>query len=91
MPTLKEMLKLICETSQAQGIPFGDQCAKAMEMEIRKAWPAERIYIPPADSRRDPARGDEIRRASVTLPTGVICERFGISRQLIAYHTKKRR
>ena len=91
MPTLKDILKLICATGSAHGLTFGEQCARDMEMEIRKHWPSERVYIPPADSRVDSDRARAIVHASKHLPTSAVAERFGVSRQLIAYHVRKRR
>lgn len=89
MPTLREMLKFICAASEAQGIPFGDQCAKQMEMEIRKAWPAERVYIPPANSRKDSARAEDIRKAAERLPSTVVAARYGVHRSTVYRQLKK--
>jgi hypothetical protein len=92
MPTLREHVQLIV-TWLRENPPqsFGEQCARDMEMMIRRATPAERVYIPPAGSRKDPDRAAAIRQAAARLPTGVVCERHGVSRQLVAYHLKKRK
>jgi hypothetical protein len=47
------------------------------------------VYIPPAGSRKDPDRAAAIRQAAARLPTGVVCERFGVRRQYVARITKK--
>jgi DNA-binding transcriptional regulator LsrR (DeoR family) len=60
-----------------------------LEQQLRRSYGGDRIYIPPADSRKDPERGEAIRQAARTLPRGVICTRFGISRQLVSHHLKK--
>ena len=90
MPTLREMMKYICDISAKRGVPFGDQCAREMEQAIRKAWPSERVYIPPANTKRDPARTEEIRNAARTLPTSVVAERFGVSRRWVNMATRKK-
>jgi hypothetical protein len=90
MPTLKNLLDLIQQHSTTKGIAFSDDFAREMEMEIRKRWPSEHVYIPQADSRKDPARGELIRQLAARLPTSVIAEHYGISRQLVSYHTRKR-
>lgn len=90
MPTLKQLLELISQHATTQGVQLSDAFTRNVEIEIRKAFPEERIYIPPANSRRDPARGEEIRKAAARLSNSALCERYGISRQLAAYHTKKR-
>lgn len=91
MPTLKDLLSLICQHSAEHGGSFGQECAREMERIIRQNWPTERVYIPPNNSRIDPERGEAIRQAAKRLPTGVVAERFGISRQLVSYHLRKRR
>lgn len=68
-----------------------DPAVKADAVEvIRREYPGERAYIVPLMSRKDPARAEAIRQAAARLPTGVVSERLGVSRQLIHYHTKKR-
>lgn len=91
VPSLRELLNIVCaNVEKAHGISIGEQCARDMERIVRQSWPSERVYISPLDSRKDPDRAETIRKAARTLPTGVISERMGISRQLIHYHTKKR-
>lgn len=90
MPSLRDLMALVCRhAEQAHGISLGEQCARDLERLIRQSWPAERIYIPPADSRKDPARADAIRQAAARLPTGVVAERFGVRRQYVAKLIKK--
>ncbi len=79
MPSLRDLMALVCRhAEQAHGISLGEQCARDLERLIRQSWPAERIYIPPADSRKDPGRAEAIRQAAKRLPTGVVAERFGV-------------
>jgi|GEM_PF-4751121 len=63
----------------------------AIEQAVRRAHPGEKVYIPQADSRKDPARAEAIRKAAKTLPTSVVAERFGVSRQLVHYFVKGRK
>lgn len=91
MPTLREQLDLIIDWLQHNPREsYGQECARELELMIRKRWPAERVYIIPPQSRKDPARSEAIRQAAKRLPTGVVKERFGVSRQLVSYHAKKR-
>ncbi len=90
MPSLRDLMALVCRhAEQAHGISLGEQCARDLERLIRQSLPAERIYIPPADSRKDPARADAIRQAAARLPTGVVAGRFGVRRQYVAELIKK--
>ena len=90
MPSLREILVAICRhAEQTHGISIGDQCTRELEAMIRQSWPAERIYIQPPNSRKDGERSAAIRAAAAKLPTGVVCQRFGVSRQLVAHHVKK--
>ena len=90
MPSLRDMLDLVCRLAEQQhGVSIGEQCARDLEVMIRKTWPSERVYIAPPDSRKDPARADAMRRAAARLPTGVAAERFGVSKQYIHKIIKK--
>jgi hypothetical protein len=70
MPTLRDLMAIVCRHAEARGVSFGEQCARDLETEIRRAFPAERVYIPPADSRKDPGRAEAIRQAAKRLPHG---------------------
>lgn len=83
MPALRELMEFLCRQAEARGVSFGERCAREMEAEIRKRWPYERVYIPPADSRKDPERAAAIRAAAARLPTKVVTERFGVHRTTV--------
>ena len=89
MPTLRDLMAIVCRHAEARGVSFGEQCARELEAEIRRAFPAERVYIPPADSRKDPCRAEAIRQAAKRLPTGVVAERFGVKVSWVHRVTKK--
>ncbi|MCU0810130.1 MAG: helix-turn-helix domain-containing protein [Thiobacillaceae bacterium] len=90
MPTLREILVVICRHAEAHHDgSIGEQCAREWEAMIRKSWPGERVYIAPPDSRRDPERAEKIREAAKRLPTGVTAERFGVSRSYVHRILKK--
>jgi DNA-binding transcriptional regulator LsrR (DeoR family) len=91
MPTLRDLMSMICaHAEQAHGISLGEQCARDLERLIRQSFPAERVYIPPANSPHDPARTEAIRQAAARLPTGVVAQRFGISRQAVYKLARKK-
>lgn len=89
MPTLRELMSFVCKFTDKTGRGIDQEFAVDLEREIRKAWPAERVYIPPANSRKDPARAEEIRKAAAKLPTGVVAQRLGVSRSYVARVCKK--
>ena len=89
MPTLRDLMTLVCRHAESRGLSFGQECARDLEMLIRREMAGERVYIPPADSRKDPAKAEAIRQAAARLPTGVVAQRFGVSRSYAARILKK--
>lgn len=91
MPSLTEQIRKIleCLNGQYPDVSFGEQCARELEQVIRQSWGGERVYIPPPNSRVNSHRGAAIAEAAKKLPTGVVRERFGVSRQLVHYHVQK--
>lgn len=57
--------------------------------EMRREFGRDKLYIPPLDSRQDPARKQIIREAAKHLPTSVVAERHGISRSWVHRIVKK--
>ena len=89
MPTLREILAFCCRVAEQGGHSFSEDLAGELERQLRRQYPAERVYIPPADSRKDPARAEAIRQAAKRLPTGVVTERFGVHRTTVYRAIKK--
>lgn len=89
MPTLREILAFCCRVAEQGGHSFSEDLANELERQLRRQYPAERVYIAPADSRKDPARAEAIRQAARRLPTGVVAARYGVSRQAVYKLTKK--
>lgn len=89
MPTLREFIAFFDRLADERGESFSDEFTTILEREMRRKWPGEKIYVLPPNSRKDPARGEAIVAAAKKLPTGIVRERFGISRQLVSYHVKK--
>ena len=89
MPTLRDLMNLVCRHAEARGLSFGQECARELELLIRREMPGERVYIPPADSRIANDRAAAIKAAAARLPTGVVAQRFGVSRQYVAKVIKK--
>lgn len=83
MPSLRKLMDLMCRHADAHGVSLGEQFARDLERLIQQSFPAERVYIPPANSPHDPARTEAIRQAAARLPTSVVAQRFGISRQAV--------
>lgn len=89
MPALRELMEFLCAQAGDRGVSFGEQCARELEAAIRRAYAGERVYIPPMDSRKDPARADAIKAASARLPSGVVAQRFGVSHSYVRRVVKK--
>ena len=77
---LHDLIKFMRQHAADHGHPIDPRAWAEIEQAVRRAHPAERVYIPPADSKKDPARADAIREAAITLPTSVVAERFGVTR-----------
>lgn len=90
MPTLRELMAFLCDCAAQSGHSFSEDLAGELERQIRRQYPSERVYIPPADSRKDPSQAEAIRKAAARLPTGVVAQRFGVSRQYVNRIYKKR-
>lgn len=89
MATLREIMKFMCDCAANSGHSFPADVLSQIEKQLRVNYGGDRVYIPPSNSRKDPARGEAIRQAARTMPRGVVVARFGISRQLVAHHLKK--
>lgn len=84
MATLREQLGLVLGwLQQHPQQSYGEQCARELELFIRQIMGGERVYVPPPGSRKDGERAEAIREAAKRLPTGMVCERFGVSRQYV--------
>lgn len=81
MPTLADIIAIVRDN-------HGDAAAAQLDTELRTRWPAQRIYIPPPETRKDPIRADQIRRAAKRLPAGVVADRYGVSRSWVYRVTK---
>jgi hypothetical protein len=89
LATLREMLDFMVRCATESGHGFSEDLAGELEKQIRRQYPAERIYVPPADSRKDTARQQRIIQDAKKLPTGVVAARHGVSRSWALRVTKK--
>jgi len=89
MPSFNDLLDLARKVAEYHGLDVPEQFYADLSDRSRESWPGERIYLMPKNSRRDPARGEAITSAIKRLPTGIVSERLGVSRQLISYYQKK--
>lgn len=78
MPTLRALLAQV-----VRDLDVDREHLSAIEHRVRCTWAGERVYIPPAHSRRDPERKIEIKRAASKLPTRVVAERHGVSESYV--------
>ena len=71
MPSLTRLIEVIG--------PALTTDASEIERRIRLEFGGERIYCPPLESRKDPARVRQIVEMSQRLPTRVVAARIGCS------------
>ena len=86
MPSLTEVLDLVREQTGLSA-----SAIEGLEQEIRRTWPGERVYLAPANSRKDPRRAEQIRQASRKLPVGIVAQRYQVSRSYVYQVLKKKR
>jgi len=89
MATLRQLLKIVLEISAKNGRCVDDGMAIMIEQQIRQRLPRERVYIPPMDSRKDPARVQRLKDAAKMLPSSVVAMRYGVSRSWVNRAVKK--
>ena len=91
MATLREIMNFMLKVAQETDHSFSEEFAAIAEKAIRERYAGDRIYTPPLNSQRDPARREAIAQLARTLPTGIVSERLGVTRQVVAYHLKKKK
>ena len=74
MPSLREFLDFAATHLDADRAQI-----ESFEREVRIRWGSERVYLPPIDSRKDPARAEHARELAKRLPTGIVAQRTGLS------------
>lgn len=84
MATLKDLQRLMLNSGIAP------ETVDMIIAEGRRSFGGDKIYFPPPGSHKDPERAEAIRKAAKALPTGIVVQRFGVSRQYIQRITKKR-
>ena len=89
MPSLHHLIATIRAHCRANDCAVPDQVWQQLTTEIRREFAAQRVYIPPIDSRKDPARRASVRESARKLPTGVAAARLGVSESYVR-RVKKR-
>lgn len=90
MATLREVMSFIREVAVGRGVSIDGDLLVEIEREIQMRFSSDRIYVPPPNSRKDPARTEAIREAARRLPTKVVAERFGVTRQWVGQVIKRK-
>ena len=86
MAALRDLIAFVLEMvahSQAGEGGFDEHLAREIERQVQGRFPGDRVYIAPSGRRNDPERPVRIADAARRLPTGVVAERFGVSRQYV--------
>jgi hypothetical protein len=89
MASLSELQVLMYRLAEANEQLSTKEFACLVITEARRNFGGDKTYWPPLDSGKNVERAEAIRKAAATLPTRVVCERFGVSRQLVSHHIKK--
>jgi hypothetical protein len=89
MATIKDLDDLMTRLARASaGLNLLEYKTLVLS-EMRREFGRDKLYIPPLDSRQDQARRETISAAAKHLPTGVVAERFGVSRSWVHRIVKK--
>lgn len=89
MPSLHHLIDAIKQHCRAAECEIPDQVWQGLAVEIRRQFAAQRVYIPPVDSRKDPARKQALRESVRHLPTGVAASRHNVSASYVRRVKKK--
>jgi hypothetical protein len=89
MPSLEDFMELARKVAENHGLDAPEKFYNDLSDRSREAWPGGRIYLMPKNSQRDPARSLAISSAARRLPTGIVSDRLGISKDAVLYHLKK--
>jgi hypothetical protein len=79
MPSLYHLLDVIETYCRDQSCEIPGKVWRGVADEIRRQYAAQRVYIPPIGSPKDPARTAALRKAVRKLPTGVAASTHGVS------------
>lgn len=85
MAALRDLIAFVLEMaahSQAGEGGFDEHLAREIERQLETRYPGERVYIRES-IRKDPGRPARIAELARHLPTGVVAERLGVSRQYV--------
>lgn len=85
MPTLREMMRFLCRCAEQSGHSFSEDLAVELEKQLMKEYPMEKVYIPRPDNSKKAA----IVEAAKRLPSGVVAQRYGVTRSWVHRATKK--
>lgn len=85
MPTLREVMQFLCDCAAQSGQGFSDDLARQLEQQLIRQFQGEKVYIP----RPDMSQKARIAEAARHLPTGVVAQRFGVSRSWVHRVVKK--
>lgn len=89
VPALYELMRLIRTEIAAREHAAPEALWQQIEHTIRTRYAAQRIYVPPLDSRKDPARAARVKEAARHLPTRVVADRLGVSESWVRRVGKK--
>jgi hypothetical protein len=80
MATLKDLRELMVRSG------ISDETVTLVIVELQRSFPSEKLYVTAPDT----CNKKKIISASQRLPTGVVAERFGVTRRYVNMLAKKR-
>lgn len=87
MATLNDLIECMCRFAEANERELSKDFCTELKVHLQKAMPGEKVYIPAPDT----SKKTQIAEAAKRLPTGVVVERFGVSRQYVHKVIKRRK
>jgi hypothetical protein len=76
---LYQLLEVIRAHCRAGGCEIPEPLWSDLSLKLRREFSRQRVYVPPPDSRKDPARTQALRDSVSRLPTGVAAAKHGVS------------
>ena len=83
MPSFHEAAQQMFDFLESQGVSLPEDLREDAMDVVRKAWPQEKLYITPVDSKKSATRKKKIAEAVKLLPISVVAERYGVTRQWV--------
>lgn len=89
MATLIDLIESMCRYAEENETSLTKSFCAGLSRHIRSEYGGDKIFIPILESRKDPARREQIKRLASQLPTGVVASRVGVHPSWVRKVVKK--